>query len=123
MKAAMSTDVVEVHELRGRDVLRDFEHAALPRGMKLVVAVWKEQNARTYRPRGGGEITIERLTPADVMALDRPASINPIARLKAVGEDVDICCIGGEHFVATGEGRLIAGSGGAEDALNLETNG
>ena len=64
----MSTNVVQIDELCGGNVLRDFEYTTFARRMKLIVAVWKEEDASTDGPGSGSEITVKWFASADVVA-------------------------------------------------------
>src|SRR6185503_1320273 len=117
---AMAAVVVDIDELRYWNVLGRFEDAALARRVELVLAVGKQQNARAYGPCCSGKIALEARRLPDVVALDRPAAIDPVARLHAVADRLRLLRIPRVDLVARPETILVARGRPADDALYLQ---
>ena len=116
----MAAHVVVIDELRHRDVLHRFQHAAFARRVQLILTIREHQHARLDRTRRGREITFEARRLPDVVRLYRPVAIHPIARLHAVGNRFHLLRVKRMHLLARGEGFLETGRGPAHHRLNLQ---
>ena len=116
----MAADVVVIDELRVRDVLHRFQHAAFARRMQLVVAIRKHHHARLDRTRRRREVTFEAGRVADIVALYRPTAVNPVARLHIVADSLGLRRMKRMHLVARGERLLEACGGPADHRLYLQ---
>src|SRR5262245_18892784 len=88
--------------------------------MQLVLAVGEEEDPCAYGARGGGHVAAERRRLADVVTLDGPAPVDPVARLDTVADRFRLLAVPGVHLLARRDCFLVAGRRPADDALNLQ---